>query len=123
METYQSSATPRTSKLRTTSFFPLWKLKGSQLAITPSAQIMHLEEKSTNEEEGINGEDPDGIEGVTEEFIVCLARAVKDTQQMGKHCYHCDSPDHFIYDSPQLAEMKADVLLNQKEGIVPRKGG
>ena len=32
----------------------------------------HLEEKGTNEEKGINGEDPDGIEGVTEEFLYVL---------------------------------------------------
>ena len=35
---------------------------------------------------GVNNLDPDGIEGVTEEFIVCLTRAVKDAQQMEKHC-------------------------------------
>ena len=60
-------------------------------------------------------------EGITEEFIVCLARAVKDAQQM-ELCYHCDSPDHFIHDCPWLAGMKADVSLNQKEGMVLRKG-
>ena len=84
---------------------------------------MHLEENSTDEEEGIDGEDLNGIKGTTEEVIVCLARAVKDTQQMEKHCYHCDSPDHFICNCPHLAEMMADVPLNQKEGMVLRKGG
>ena len=34
-------------------------------------------------------EDPDGIKGITEEFIVCLARAVKDAQQEKIHCYYC----------------------------------
>ena len=43
--------------------------------------MVHLEVKSTNEEEGVHSEDPDGTEGTTEEFIVCLARAVKDAQQ------------------------------------------
>ena len=77
---------PDTSKPRATSFFPLQKLKGSQPAIPPSAWMVHLEEKSAlDEEEGVNDEDPDGIKGVTEEFIVHLARAVKDTQQMEKH--------------------------------------
>ena len=85
--------------------------------------IAHLEEKSTNEEEGIDGEDPDGIEGITEEFIVCLTRAVKDAQQTEKHCYHCDSPDHFICFCPWLAGMKADAPFNWKGGTVPRKGG
>ena len=84
--------------------------------------MAHLEEKSTDEEEGINGEDPDSIEGVTKEFIVCLARAVKDAAQVEKHCYHHDSPDHFICNCPQLAGSKANVPLNQKEGTVLRKG-
>ena len=120
MGTFQSLAMVNTSKPRATSFFPLWKLKGSQPAVTPSAWMVHLEEKSANEEEGINGEEPDGIEGMTEGFIVCLARAVKDAQQMEKHCYHCDSPDHFICHFPWPAETKADMPLNQKEGMVSR---
>ena len=122
MQTSQSLATASTSKQRATSFFPLQKLKGSQPVITLSVWMVHLEEKITNEEEDINGEDPDGIKGMMEEFIVCLAKAVKDAQQMEKHCYHCDSPDHFICNCPQLAGMKADVPLNQKEGMVLRKG-
>ena len=72
-----SSAMASTSNPRATSFFPLQKLKGSQLAITPSVWMAHLEGKSANKEESIGGEDPDSIEGVTKEFTVCLARAVK----------------------------------------------
>ena len=78
--------------------------------------MAHLEEKSTNEKEGDNSEDPDGIKSVTEEFIVCLAIALKDAKQTEKHCYHCGNPVHFIHDCPWLAEMKADVPLNWKEG-------
>ena len=85
--------------------------------------MAHLEERSTDKEEGIHGEDPDGIKGVTEEFIVHLARAVKNAQQMKKQCYHCDSPDHFICNCQWLAGMKAYVPLNQKEGMVQRNGG
>ena len=55
METSYSWVTANKSKPRETSFFPLWKLKGSQPAIPPSVQMVHLEEKSTNEEEGISG--------------------------------------------------------------------
>ena len=64
------------------SFFTLWKIKGSQPAITPSPRVAHLEEESANNEDYIDGEDADGIEGITEEFIVCLAWAVKDAQQV-----------------------------------------
>ena len=123
METSQSSATASTSKPKVISFFPLWKLKGSQLTIIPSARVAHLKEKSANEEEGVDGEGPDGIKGMTKEFIIHLARAVKDAQQTEKCHYHCDSPDHFIHDCQQLVEMKADAPLNQKGGTVMRKGG
>ena len=104
------------------SFFPLWKLKGSKSAVTPSTWAVHLEEKSSDEEEGINGDDPDGIKDVTKEFIVCLTRAVMDAQQAEKHCYHCDSPDYFIRDCPWLAGMEANLPLNWRKGTVPRKG-
>ena len=123
IESSWSSAMASTSKPKVSSFFLLWKLKGSQPALTPFGQVVHIEEKSTGEEDGIGSEDPDGIKGITKEFIVHLARAVKDAQQVEKHCYHCDSPDHFIHNCPWLAEMKADVPLNWKEGMGPRKGG
>ena len=70
IETSCSWVTASTSKPRATSFFPLWKLKGSQPAITLSVPMVHLEENSTDEEEGINSEEPDGIRGMTEELIV-----------------------------------------------------
>ena len=79
--------------------------------------------KSPNKEEGVDSEDPNRIEGMTEVFIRHLARAVKDAQQTEKCCYHCDSPDHFIHNCPHLAEMKTGSSLNWKEGMVPRKGG
>ena len=42
--------------------------------------LAHLEEESTKREEEEEIEDPDGIDGVTQEFMVCLAWAVKDAQ-------------------------------------------
>ena len=103
-------------------FFPLQKLKGSQPAMTPSTQVAHLEEERTNKEECLNSKDPDGIEGMTEEFIVCLARAVKDAQQEEKHCYHCSSLDHFIQDYLLVVASRTDSHLNWKEGMAPKKG-
>ena len=55
METSWSLGMASTSKPRAASFFHLQKLKGSQLAVTLSTQMVHLEEKNTNEEEGVNG--------------------------------------------------------------------
>ena len=63
--------------------------------------------------ECIDSEDPDGI---TEEFTVHLARAVKDTQQEEKFCYHCNSPDHFIRDCLLVEASRTDLYLNKKRG-------
>ena len=43
--------------------------------------LVHLEEEDTGSDEDEESDDPSRIEGVTEELMVCLARAVKDTQQ------------------------------------------
>ena len=61
------------------SFLPLQKLKGTQPTRTPAVWLVHLEEKGTNKG-GAESEEPQWHQGVTEEFIVCLARAVKDAQ-------------------------------------------
>ena len=70
-----------------TSFFPLWKLTGNQpTPKAPAVCLVHLEEEGTRryEDEGSNGSDR--IDGVTKEFMVCLARAMKDAQTEDKHC-------------------------------------
>ena len=61
-----------------------------------TVHLVHVEEESAKEDEGVYSEDPDSIEGVTEEFMVCLVRAAKDAQKEEKCCYHCSSLDHFI---------------------------
>ena len=66
------------AKPKAMSFFPLRKLKGTQPTKTPVVQLAHLEEEAPDDEEGTDSEDPDGLDGMTEEFIICLARAVKD---------------------------------------------
>ena len=121
MEPSCNQTTASTSKPKAMNFFPLQKLKGSQPAVTPSAQGAHLEEEGAGKEECAADEDPDGIEGVTKEVIVHLARAVKDTQQEEKHCYPCSSPDHFIHDCLQVVACRTDSYLNQKEGMAPKQ--
>ena len=91
MDAPHNPATASTRKPRVMSFFPLQNLKGSQPAMTPSTQVAHLEEETTDKEEYINGKDPDGIKGITKQFIVCLTRAMKDAQQAEKLCYHSGS--------------------------------
>ena len=103
-------------------FFPLRKLKGTQSTKTPAVWLAHLEEEAPDDEEGTDSEDPDGLDAMTEVFMLCLARAVKDVQQDKKCCYHCSSPDHFIRDCPLVKLARREPNLNHKEGMVPEKG-
>ena len=80
--------------------------------------MAHLEEESTDKEEYIDNDDPDDLRDITEEFIICLTRAVKDTQQVEK-C--CDSPDHFIHDCPLQVGVQVDPPLNWGDGMALRK--
>ena len=62
--------------------------------------LAHVEEENAKKDEEVDSEDPDGIKGVMEEFMVHLVRAVKDAQKEEKCCYYCSSLDHFIRDCP-----------------------
>ena len=104
-------------------FFPLWKLKGNQPV--PKSAVVHLahfEEESTKRDEEVESKDPDSINGVTEEFMVHPARAVKDAQVEEKHCYHCSSPEHFIHDCLLVRASRENMQLNHKEGMASKKG-
>ena len=59
------------SKPRTTRFFPLRKLKGNQpLSKKPTICLAQLEEEDADDGEDPGSDDPGGIEGVMEEFMV-----------------------------------------------------
>ena len=59
------------SKPRTTSFFPLRKLKHNQpLSKKPAVCLAQLEEEEADDGEDLESDDPGGIEGVMEEFMV-----------------------------------------------------
>ena len=119
----RTQVTDNTSKPWPTSFFPLWKLKGNQP--TPKAPAMwlaHLEEEGTRRDEDKRNNDSDGINGVTEEFMVHLARAVKDVQTEEKHCYHSSSPEHFIHNCLFMNTLREKLQLNGKEGTALEKG-
>ena len=83
---------------------------------------MQLEEEDADDGEEPESDDPDGIKGVTEEFMVWLARAVKDAQMDERHCYHCSSPEHFIHNCPLMKTARDKKQLNRKEGMVMVKG-
>ena len=111
------------SKLRTTSFFPLRKLKGSQpFPKKPTIRLAQLDEEDTDDGEDPESNDPDGIEGVTEDFMVWLARAVKDAQMDEKCCYHCRSPEHFICNCLLMKTARDKKQLNRKEGTAMTEG-
>ena len=56
MEPSHSSTADNTSKPKATSFFPLWKLKGTQPTKTPAVHVAHLEEEGSNKEGGTESE-------------------------------------------------------------------
>ena len=122
-QTSRTQTTNSPSKPRTTSFFPLRKLKGSQpFPKKPAIRLAQLEEEDGNDGEEPESNDPDGIEGVTEEFMVQLARAVKDAQMDERCCYHCSIPEHFICNCPLMKTARDKKQLNGKEGMVTAKG-
>ena len=116
-------ATDGPSKPRATSFFPLRKLNGSQpFTKKPAIHLAQLEVEGADNSEDPESDDPDGIKGVTEEFMVWLARAVKDAQTDEKHCYHCSSPEHFIHNCLLMKAARDKKPLNRKEGMAMVKG-
>ena len=83
---------------------------------------MQLEEEEADDSEELESNNPSGIEGVKEEFMVRLARAVKDAQMDERCCYHCSSPEHFIHNCPLMKTARDKKQLNRKEGTVMAKG-
>ena len=119
----RTQATDGPSKPRTTSFFPLRKLKGIQpFPKKPAICLVQLDKEDAHDGEDLKSDDPNGIEGVTEQFMVQLARAVKDAQMGERHCYHCGSPENFIRNFPLMKTARDKKQLNGKEGMVMAKG-
>ena len=103
------------SKPRTTSFFPLRKLKGNQPpSRKPAIHLAQLEEEDADDSKDPESDDPNGLKGVMEEFMVQLARVVKDAQMDEKCCYHCSSPEHFIHNCPLMKNTRDKKQLNGK---------
>ena len=66
---FQTASGP--SKPRTTSFFPLRKLKGNQpLSKKPAVHLAQLEEEDADDGDNPESDDPNGLERVMEEFMV-----------------------------------------------------
>ena len=84
--------------------------------------LTQLEVEDADDGEDPESDDPGGIEGVMEEFMVQLARVVKDAQADEKLCYHCSSPEHFICNCPLMKTARDKKQLNGKEGMAMMKG-
>ena len=84
--------------------------------------MAQLEGEEADNGEDPESDDPDGIEGVKEGFMVQLARAVKDAQADEKCCYHCSSPEHFIHNCLLMKTARDKKQLNGKEGMATMKG-
>ena len=118
-----SQATNNTAKPRATSYFPLQKLKGTQPALkTPAVHLVHMEEESAKKDKDVESEDPDGINGVMEEFMVHLVSAVKDAQEEEKWCYHCSSLEHFTCNCPLVRASRANTQLKLQGGDGTKEG-
>ena len=116
----RTQATNTPPKPRATSFFPLRKLKGNQPILKkPTEHLAHLKEEDASGDEDQESDDPSGIQGVTEEFMVCLARDIKDAQVDEKCCYHCSSPEISSIIACSSREKKQS---NGKEGTASKKG-
>ena len=84
--------------------------------------LTQLEEEDADDGKCSEGDDPDGISGVTKEFMVRLAKLVKDAQVDEKCCYHCSTPKHFIHNCPLMKAARDKKQLNRKEGTAMVKG-
>ena len=84
--------------------------------------LAQLDEEDADDGKDPESNDPDGIEGVTEDFMVWLARAVKDAQMDEKCCYHCSSTEHFICNCLLMKAARDKKQLNGKEGMATMKG-
>ena len=84
--------------------------------------LAHLEEEDASDDEDPESDGPSRIKGVTEEFMLHLARAVKNTQADEKCCYHCSSPQHFICNCPLVKTSRDKKQLSGKEGMALMKG-
>ena len=109
-----SQAIDNTTKPKATSLFPLWKLKGNQpVSKMATVHLEYLEEESPKRGYEEEIKDPNSIDRVTEEFMVCLAWALEDAQVEEKH---------FICNCLLVKAPRENMQLNSKEVMVLRKG-
>ena len=88
------------------------KAVGNQPTKTPAVWVACSEQDSADKEGSAKSDDPSGIKGVMEEFIVHLAQAVKEAQQDEKCCYHCSIPEHFIHECLLVKTSRSATHLN-----------
>ena len=114
----QDSGNWYSSQAKSYQFHYSEKTQGNQPILKkPTVHLAHLEEEDTGDDEDQESDDPSRIKGVMGEFMVCLARAIKDAQADEKCCYHCSSSEHFIHNFPLIKTLREKKQLNGKEGM------
>ena len=78
--------------------------------------MAQLEKEDADDGNDPESDDPNGLKGVMEEFMVQLTRAVKDAQKDEKCCYHCSSPEHFIRNCPLMKTTRDKKQLMGRRG-------
>ena len=84
--------------------------------------LAHLEEEDARSDKDKESDVPGRIKGVTKEFIVHLARAIKDAQMEEKCCYRCSSPEHFTHNCLLIKTLRENKQLNGQGGDGDEEG-
>ena len=101
------------TKPKAMSFFPLQKLKGTQPVMTPAVQVAHLEEDVTDTEESAQSDNPNGIEGMTEE---------EGSSTGGEMLLPLQQPWTFYLQVPVGEGIQDSYPFKLKGGTAPEKG-
>ena len=118
-----SQAIDNTVKPKTTSFFPLWKLKGNQpVSKMATVCLVHLDEESAKRDEEVEIKDTDGINGVREEVHGAPCMGHKWCPSGGEALLSLLQPQALYLWLLLVRAFRENMQLNCKEGMVLRKG-
>ena len=81
--------------------------------------LAHLEEESAEKDEEVESKDPNSIDRITEELMVHLARAMKDTQVEEKCCYHFGALHLWL---PISKNIKSEYAFKLQGGDCTKEG-
>ena len=120
----RAQTTDNPPKPRTTSFFLIRKLKGNQPLPKKACCMFGTFRRRRCQQwwrsrESQSQQDQRGNRGVYGSFGKGCKRC---PQADVKHCYHCNSPEHFIHNCLLVKTSREKKELNGKEGMASLKG-